>query len=206
MPVPLVYVELIWNRTKWQDERKKNGDVPKGAAKVRMGDALDKFHKAAAKGLKEGRAAAEDLKKAIAVYKAAITTKYSKFHDRIQKSLESNVNSYLTESKKIVDSVPDYTKLRELASTEVLIAGAEFQHWEKAGSQGTFKPSNSKKLLEALTTFLTVANKMTFYTDKITKNAATLYDRTVYAASSGTWNKPIIEGLVKQLKEFPNAI
>ena len=40
MPVALVYVELIWNRTKWQDERKKNGDVPKGAAKVSMGDAI----------------------------------------------------------------------------------------------------------------------------------------------------------------------
>jgi hypothetical protein len=204
----LVYIELIWTRERWRTERdkKENGPVPQGAAKISMGDMLKKFHEAAAKGVKEGRKSGEELKKAIGVYKAAIKTKYPKFKDLIEKKLEKNLDSYLEAAKAILEVTVKYSSLRESASTEMLVAGAEFQHWEKAGSQGTFKPSNSKKLMTALSAFLTAVDKATFCTDKITENAAKLFNNTIRAADGDVWNKPTIEGLVKQLKELPNSI
>ncbi|QEL20525.1 hypothetical protein [Limnoglobus roseus] len=203
----LVYVDLIWKRDKWVAERdkKENGPVPKGAAKVSMGDALAKFHEQAPKGPKVALKSAEDLKKAIVSYKEAIKSKYPKFFTQVEK-LEKNVDSYVTAAKQIVDRLANYATLRQKASEQMLVAGAEFLHWEKAGSVGQFAPSNAKPLLEALKAFITAVQSATFCNDKITKDASKTFDRTVYAADGGAWSKATVDGLVKQLKEFPASV
>jgi enolase len=208
MPETLIYQTMIWNRDRWVKERDdtKNGPVPKGAAKVSMGDAIKKFHAAAAKGLKEGHKEAGELKKTIASYKSAIKVKYPVFHKLIETKLEKNLDSYLTEGKKVLDGVKDYPNLRAAASTAILVTGSEFHLWEKAGSKGKFTPSNLSNAKAALSAFVTALQKATYYNDKITKAESDLFNKTAYAFDGGALNKPTIEGLVKQLKELPPNI
>lgn len=208
MPETLVYQNLIWSRERWVKERddKKNGPVPKGAAKVSMGDAIKKFHTAAAKGLKEGLKEAGELKKTIATYKAAIKVKYPVFHKLIETRLEPNLNSYLTEGQKVMDGVKDYAKLREAASTAVLVVATEFHLWEKAGSNGKFTPSNLKKARADLSAFVTAVEKATFYNDTISKSVLELFNKTVYAFDGGALGKATIDGLVTQMKTIPQSL
>lgn len=193
----------VWTRQKWQQERDAQ-KVPKGAAKVSMGDALDKFHKAADKGIKTGVPAADALRKAIATYKSAIKAKHKAFHDRIERQLEHYVNAYVTDAGKLTTAVGQYASRREAAATQLRQVGAEFLHWEKAGGRGMgFKPTNEKAAVKAMTEFVDVVKKMPYYSDAIKADDAKAYDKAVYAASGGAWSKTGVEKLVELVKKFP---
>jgi hypothetical protein len=202
-----VYLKNVWNRERWVKERddKKHGPVPKGAAKVNMGESLAKFHKLADQGVKAGYPAIAGLKKTIETYKGAVKTKYPVFHKLIEDKLEKALENYAKESKAIVDGVGNYGNLREAASAQMLVAGAEFQHWEKT-KQGDFKPSNEKKLVEALNAYYTVLEKATFYSDVVTLKQFRGFKNIAMGAVGGDWSKKVVDELVKQLKELPKSI
>jgi hypothetical protein len=203
--MPETFPTNLWTRTKWQEERDKL-KVPKGAARVSMGDSIEKFHKANAKGLKDGVAAATALKKALVTYKAAIKAKYKPFYDRIERQFEYELDHYLSDSARLGVVAKTYTATHTTATDAVRQVGAEFIQWEQAGSNGTFKPSKEKATNDALTKFVDVVKKMPYFTDKIKKADALTFDRTVYAATGGSWNKKTVDGLMKQMAAFPGSV
>lgn len=203
--MPETFPTNLWTRAQWQKERDKAG-VPKGAAKVSMGDAIDRFHKANAKGVRDGVKAAQSLQKDLQAYKTAVQKKYKPWHDRLVRMFEYDITSYLSDTAKLVPAVQAYSAKHTAATNEVRQLGAEFIHWEGDGANGTFKPSNEKAAVKALTEFVDIVKKMPFYTDKVTKAAAKTFDQTVYAASAGNWNKPTVEGLMNQLAHFRGSV
>src|SRR3954447_8287798 len=164
--MPEKFPTHLWTRQQWQKER-DTAKVPKGAARVSMGDAIEKFHKANAKGVREGVAAAQALKKDLEAYKAAVKTKYKPWHDRIVKMLEYDINSYLSDTAKLAAVVKTYTAKHTPAIDAVRQLGAEFIQWERDGSQSKFKPTNADAAGKTLTAFVDVVKKIPFYTDKI---------------------------------------
>jgi hypothetical protein len=208
MPLPLTAVANIWVRDKWQTERNTDRSgvkVPKGAVKaVSMGDTLEKFHKANALGLKKGLEACKTLKKNLTAYKVGIKAKYKAFHDRIERQLEYFVDQYIHDAEKVIAEVSNYTTTREAAATALMPCGYEFMQWEKGNKSKAFKPSNEKDLVDKLTKFVEMCGKMVYYSDTIDPALRKQFDQTVYAASAGTWNKPTVEGLIDQMKKFPN--
>lgn len=208
--MPEKFPTNLWTRAQWQAARAdkaKNGEViPKGAARVSMGDALDKFHAANAKGVREGIKAAQALKKDVAAYKAAVKTKYPKWYTRVEKQVEYNVDAYLHDTSVLPGYVGTYPARYKAANGAMMQLGAEFIQWEKNGSNGKFKPSGEKAALKALTDLLEAVKKMPYYTDKITSVQAKTFDQTVYAATGGVWNKKTVEGLLKQVAELPASV
>jgi len=207
MPPMIAAGERIWKRDRWVKERADN-KVPKGAVSgVSMGDELDKFHKEVVKGVKEGKAAAEKLKTALTKYTNGIKTKYKAFFDRIKARIAADVDTYISDATKVLAVVPTYSKVREEASTQLLIAGAEFQHWQKAGSQGKFKPSNENVLLAKLKAFNDACLVLIYYTDKINEADSKTFDRTYYfVTGGGAWNSPTVSKLIELAKKSPNSI
>jgi hypothetical protein len=204
MPEPLA--NNIWTRTEWQQKRDEL-KVPKGATKVSMGDALDKFHKANAKGAREGMKALTELKRACSVYKTAVAKnpKYKPLGDKIERTLEYTINTYAKSVQKIEEMVPKYAKAHEAAATELRRAAVELMNWEKAGKQGTFKPTNLATLTKKLQELLFVVEKMPYVTDRISVADAKLFDKTFYAFSGGAVNATTINSLVDQVKKFPGG-
>jgi hypothetical protein len=208
--MPETFPTNLWTRTDWQTARadkNKNGMViPKGAARVSIGDDLDKFHAANAKGVREGIKAAQALKKDVTVYKAAVKTKYPKWYIRVEKQIEYNVDAYLSDTAMLPTYVKTYAARYNAANTAMMQLGADFIHWEKNGSNGKFKASNEKVALKALTDLNEAVKKMPYYTDKVTLPEAKTFDQTVYAATGGLWNKKTVEGLMKQVSELPATV
>jgi hypothetical protein len=189
-------------------KERDDNKVPKGAVSgVSMGDELDKFHKEVVKGVREGKAACEKLRTAITKHTNGIKTKYKPFFDRIKARLAADVDTYIGDAEKVLAAVPTYSKVREEASTQLLLAGAEFQHWEKGGSQGSFTPSNAKVLLPKLKALNDACLVLSFYTDKITEDDRKTFDKTVYFLDGGgAWNRPTMIKLIELVKKFPNNV
>lgn len=209
--MPETFPTNLWTRSDWQRERantKKNGVViPKGAARVSIGDGLDKFHAANAKGVREGIKAAQALKKDVVIYKAAVKTKYPQWYTRVEKQVEYSVDAYLHDTAMLPGYVSTYPRRHKAANDAMFLAGAEFIKWGKDGKPPKdFKPSNAKTAVKALTDLLEAVKKMPYYTDKITSAQAKTFDQTVYAASAGKWNKTTIEGLMKQVADLPGTL
>lgn len=200
-----IFPTRVWTRDQWQKERDKAG-VPKGATKVNMGEAIGRFHKANAKGVREGVPAAQRLQKDIQTYKAGVRQKYKAWHDRVERMLEIDVNAYVADAAKLASAAHRYQALHTAATNEVRQLGAEFIHWRGAGARGTFRPSNEKAANTVLGQFVDVVRKMPYYTDKITKGEVRTFDKTVYAASGGAWSRPTVEGLMKQMASFPGSV
>jgi hypothetical protein len=198
----------IWDRKRWQKERDdKKYNVPKGAvSKVSIGDRLDKFHKANKKSVVDGAKAAAELKKDITTYKAGIKGKYQAFHDRIKNQLEYFVDIYIKEATVIVSAVPDYAKLREDASTKLLVFASEYVVWQKGGSQGQFAPSDKKGTMTALNEFLSCVQKMVYVSDKVKPAQATALDKLIYSIDGGAVNDKTIKKLVEAVKATPNRL
>jgi hypothetical protein len=200
----------LWTRDQWQkaraDTAKNGGVVPKGAARVSIGDGLDTFHKANKKSVADGIKAATALKKDIQVYKKAVKDKYPKWYTRVEKQVEYNLDAYLDDTSRLPTYVNAYKQRRNKAAEVMTQLGAEFIKWEKAGSNGKFKPTGEKPAVKALTDLVECVKKMPYYTDKITPGDAKKFDQTVYSASSGLWNKPTVDGLMKQVAELPGSV
>jgi hypothetical protein len=204
--VPQPLTNNIWTRVEWQQKRDEL-KVPKGATKVSMGDALDKFHKANAKGAREGMKALTELKRVCSVYRTTVAKnpKYKPLGDKIERTLEYNINSYAKSAQLIESMIPKYSKAYEAAATELRQAAVELMNWEKAGKKGTFKPTNLSTLTKKLQELLFVVEKMPFVTDRIKVADAKVFDRTFYAFSGGAVNAATINSLVDQLKKFPTS-
>jgi hypothetical protein len=200
----------VWTRQTWVKERdglKTNQKVPQGAAKVSMGDALDKFHKQSAKGAKEGKAAAADLQRTIDVYLKAIQAKYPKFHKRIQdRLLGFELKNYLAEVANVANAVKLYPPRHAKAIEEMQKVGAEFVRWEQQGSTGSFKPTNAKDAGKALEQFQGPLAYIPYYSDKIKRADVKAFDGCVMTAAGGLWNKPTVEGILRILPTFPASV
>jgi hypothetical protein len=120
--------------------------------------------------------------------------------------VEYNVDGYLSDTARLPTYVNAYQQRRNKASEVMMQLGAEFIKWEKDGSNGKFKPTVEKEAVKALTDLVECVKKMPYYTDKITVGQAKTFDQTVYSASSGLWNKPTVDGLMKQVAELPGSV
>lgn len=210
MPEQIQQLAWMWDRAGWVAARDnkgmKGGAVPKGAAKVSLGDAIEKFHKAAAKGVREGYKSGADLQKTLDAYKKAVAVKYPQILDPIKKKLENHLKGYMDNAKKIVEYLGQYSKNHAAATQQLFIAGLEYQKWEKAGSQGKFKPSNAKKLTDAVKLFLTSVQSALFTSDKFTRAEMKALDAHVLKADGDDWSKSTVHGLIDKIKVFPPSV
>ena len=200
----------VWTRQTWVAERggAKTGEkVPKGAAKVSMGDALDKFHKRSAKGAKEGKAAAAELTSTIEDYRKAIQAKYPKLAQRLHDRLVGyELKNYLAEVDNVTKALQLYPQRHATVIAEMQKVGAEFLQWEKQGAHGSFKPSNAKEAGKALEQFQGPLAYVPYSSDKIKRADVKSFDGAVMTAAGGTWNKPTVEGLLRLLPKFPATV
>lgn len=199
-------VENIWDRKKWQTERDKE-KVPKGAAKVSMGDEIEKFHKANAKGLREGRAAAEKLLTVVAAYKKAIAAKHDKLAKRIDKMLVYFLNQYLKDTKGIIDAIPHYTSFHKAASETLSESARQVLEWDKQGGQGKFKPTNADATKTALSNLLTCSQRMVYVSAAVKKDVTDALDKAVYGIDGGaSWKKSTVMAVVDLVAKLPSKV
>jgi hypothetical protein len=200
----------VWTRATWVKERdglKTGQKVPQGAAKVSMGDALDKFHKRSAKGAKEGKAAADELQRTIDSYLKAIQTKYPKLHKRLQDRLVGvELAGYLAEVNNVAKAVQLYPARHAKAVEEMQTVGAEFIRWEQQGGNGSFKPTNAKTAGKALEQFQGPLAYIPYYSDKVKRADVKKFDGAVMTAAGGLWNKPTVDGILRILPTFPASV
>ncbi|QEL20915.1 hypothetical protein [Limnoglobus roseus] len=146
MPEMLNEMVKVWTHKKWVEERSKKefGPVPSGACpKVKMGEALDAFFKAAQKGCQLGHPAAEALQEKLKTYLAAVEKKYPKFHAHVKGMLAKAVEEYAKTAKDVVGAAGKYGENRMLIQNTML----------KIVSGMTTYPAACKPLHDALTAF-----------------------------------------------------
>src|ERR1700752_268649 len=109
MPIP--------KRDAWQTLR-DNNKVPKGAAKVSVGDAIAAVHKSFdIKTTDKNIAGTENLIKVLDSYLATVKTKYPKFEDVVKKNVRKKAENHLIFMKDIkkakMEYYPRYSKVDE---------------------------------------------------------------------------------------------
>lgn len=108
-----MYTYPIPTRAQWQQLRDSN-KVPKGAAKVSIGDALDKAEKSfSIDTLQANEKATDDLIKALDSYMAAVKTKYPAFEKivetKVKKKAEAHKRFLADMVKAKVEYYPRYS-------------------------------------------------------------------------------------------------
>jgi len=169
--MPKDYPLYVWTRKKWQEERDK-ADVPKGAAsKVSMGDELDKFHKAFAKGLGEGADAGKRLKTKIAAYRAAVKTKYPKWAKRVEDQLEFNLDAFLNDYEQIEAGAKTFNEAVDTVRDIWPDIKDELKTWLKEhpepGEGEKFEHAKLKALRKALGEIGNVGQRLQFASDEL---------------------------------------
>jgi type I site-specific restriction-modification system R (restriction) subunit len=205
----------VWDRKTWQQER-DGKNVPKGAAKVSVGDALDKFHKARVKGPEAAVAAAADLKKVVDLYVATIAKakpkqagakaeKYGDLQKRIASNLAANLKDYTDANRELIEIRRRYKTDYEAAALEVRQLGAEFIQWQRT-QQGEFTPTNAKKAKDAIAQLRKdvggakeLSSKVT---DKHLKDITALQRQT----AGDNWYPGLVNGLIDCVKELPASL
>ena len=195
----------IWTRKEWQTKRDAE-KVPSGATKANIGAALDKFHKANAKSMVDGGKAAKELQTALQAYKLGAAKKYPKWVARIDKVLLPLVDTYLESLQKLQAAQKAYPALHDKAMQETEKLGKEFMQWQKAGGNGTFRPSNPKPLVALLNQYVQVLYFAPQLTPKVTAKMCQAYALTIEHASTGAWTESNVGGLVKFMSQFPTKI
>lgn len=112
-----MYAYPIPTRAQWQTLRDSN-HVPKGAAKVSIGDALDKAEKSFSLDTLQANAkATDDLIKALTSYMATVKTKYPAFEKivdmKVKKKAESHKRFLDDMVKAKVEYYPRYTAVSQ---------------------------------------------------------------------------------------------
>jgi uncharacterized protein YhaN len=174
----------VWDRKTWQAVR--NGcNVPKGAAKVSVGDALAKFHAANAKSLVDGWAAMERLIKVVNSYVAELKTKkgymtrpsgkdpnFKELVDKID-DLKAEIRNYVSSYHYYRDNASQYKARRTVAVNGVRDAVADLAK-ARASGPGTlperWRPSKWEDLDTALKEFIDAMNAMRFFSAAVTRN------------------------------------
>jgi hypothetical protein len=113
----MAYTYPIPKREDWQKIR-DGAKVPKGAAKVSIGDSLDKVHKSFTPDtISANEKATEQLIKDLDVYIAAIKPKYASFEavvkDRVRKKAVSHLAFVKDIVKARVEYYPRYSEAQE---------------------------------------------------------------------------------------------
>jgi hypothetical protein len=97
----MAYVNPIPTRAEWQKLR-DGAKVPKGAAKVSIGDSIEKAHKTFTPGtISANVKATEQLIKDLDAYIAATKTKYPGFESVVKDKVRKKAASHLTFLKDI---------------------------------------------------------------------------------------------------------
>lgn len=205
--MPEIYPTFVWTRAKWREERDKKNVKTGAVSKVNMGELLEKFHKANQAGVVKGLEAAKKLKDGVTKYKAGIKTKSKELHDRIEKILEGNVDSYIKDVQGIVDAIPKYNKFRQAASEQVSEAYRQLLEHEKNGGGEGFKPTNQKAAGKALSDLLTCTQRMVYVHDGFEAANCKALDKLVYFIDgAGHWPKTASQKLVDALNKLPPKI
>lgn len=207
MIVPEPYPNTIWTREEWRkarDDKAKNGAaVPQGAAKVSIGDALDKFHKANKKGLAEGLKALTALEAALDTYQKTVKTKYPKWYARVDKVLAYSIQTFKNNTKLLPVAAKKYPTLYKSAVGALREVVDEFK---ASDASKKFKPKNDKAIKKALDDYLQVLVGMPYWSDKITSDQAKAAQRVITRAVDGLWDAATIEGLQKVFKSLPPTV
>jgi hypothetical protein len=209
MPKPIAGIEGVWNKKKWQDEKKKreHGPIPDGVCpEVKMGDALEKFQKDAKKNVMEGFNQANRVKTAITTYKQAIKDSYPAFHTRIENQLEYNVNSYIELCRLIFKDMQDYPTLLNTTSTEVGKAFRDFTTWKTAGSRGEFRAKNKKAVMDSLNALVKAVKNACYMTDEIDDAMGRKIGKAWTDMDGAPWVEGTFTVLMEILGSLPHRI
>ena len=121
-----LYTILVLDRKQWQTKRDAAG-VPKGAAKVSIGDSIDPVHKSFS--LKTAAKNVQDTDKLLAnleSYKKAIDKKYPKFVAEVDKILK-NARAHKRTMEDIVKAEAGY--LKQVRNTEAVFIFGKGNKW-----------------------------------------------------------------------------
>ena len=148
----------VYTKDQWKDKREKaNPKVPSGATKFSMGEALAKFHKAAAKSPEDGLAEAKKLEKVVEGYSKALDKKYKTFNDKVVGQIKFSLEAYIEYYTKIPQQMDAYKNALKIANgtwAPMKTAWTKFVTDLKEGkiaADSAFKHANTKGLSKTLT-------------------------------------------------------
>jgi hypothetical protein len=191
----------VYTREKWQKKRDE-AKVPKGAAKVSMGDALDKFHKAAAKGFDQGEAEAKNLEKAIADYKKQIDKKYADFVKKVVGQIEFNLDQYTTYCKQRQTARDNFNNAYKVIRGLWPSLKTTYAKWKEAGSQGSFKDKDIKNLADCFLKAGAAAKGLAIEDDSFKERAASFEGTGRAVDGADTLSDNLVTVIDKLLEKY----
>jgi len=203
--MPAKFPNAVWTRDEWRKARgdkSKNGmDVPQGAAKgVSIGESLDKFHKANAKGAQQGSAAATALKKDFTVYLIAVKAKYPKWHKRVENQAKI-LDDYMKSIGEIGKAARGYAGQYKTAVDALRDLNVDH---EKNGSWDKAKAKNAEKAIQSLAETVL---KMPYFTDKITEDyAGKVRSAAFQMGQSAPWNDVNFDKIARIVTALPQSV
>ncbi|HKC28957.1 MAG TPA: hypothetical protein VKB75_13175 [Jatrophihabitans sp.] len=229
----VTYKSLAWTRTHWQGVR-DGYNVPKGAARVSVGDALDKYHKNRLKSPEAGIAAANELLKTLDAYQTALKKakpkhtgakeeKYKELDARIARILYINVQQDRKVYNDMIARAKSYSAHHAAASRELQQAAGEFINWKKRaeheeqeaeeeeGTSGsgerTFTPSNARKAKVAFGVLVDDLQTLEAMGGKITEQHYKALNGAVRQLAGDNWYEGAINSLIRVMtKDLPASL
>jgi hypothetical protein len=197
--MPTTMDTVLWTRDEWRKARadkSKNGvAVPQGAAKVSIGDALDKFHKANAKGIQPGEVAAKELKKDLVVYLTAVKAKYPQWHKRVEGQLTA-LDNYLDSVAAVEKSKLAYPAAQKAALNDVKKLNLAY---EATGSFDSALTKAAEKSLKALAPHVL----MLPYYHNIGKASVAEFRTMTSQLGHVTWNAKVLDKVGRWVTALP---
>lgn len=197
----------VWDRKRWQDKRAEY-DVPKGAARVSVGDALDKFHKDRAKGPQAALKACTELKKVLDNYMKTVAKlkpskkgeKYSEWAAYVKKMLYGNVTDYEQGLQQEERAEQEYGRCYAQAVKDLRRIKTEF---EQFNGQGKFKPSNGAKAEDNLGKLIGWATTLANINPKLKADDINKYRKAVVDLQGVGWTPNVMTKLAVSLQALP---
>jgi hypothetical protein len=197
----------VWDRKKWQTKRDEY-NVPKGAARVSVGDALDKFHKDRAKGSQAALKACADLKKVLDSYMKAVAKlkptkkgeKYKEWAEYVKKMQYGNVTDYEQGLQQEARAGHEYPRCFAQAVSDLRQAKTEF---EQFNGTGKFKPTHAATAEDNLGKLIGWATTLANINPKLNKDDINTYRKAVVDLQGVGWTPNVMTKLATGLQGLP---